>query len=105
MMLYRFLPAVLIVLLHTLVGCQQRATEPKQVDRPAHPLSNTFAWKVGAPILETDAFREEEWIAIKDPSLVHYKDRWHLFCTLRGHERSHAMVYTSFEDFEDMGRN
>ncbi|MEM6633409.1 MAG: non-reducing end alpha-L-arabinofuranosidase family hydrolase [Bacteroidota bacterium] len=105
MMLYRFLPAVLIVLLHTLVGCQQRATEPKQVDRPAHPLSKTFAWKVGAPILETDAFREEEWIAIKDPSLVHYKDRWHLFCTLRGHERSHAMVYTSFEDFENMGQN
>lgn len=39
----------------------------------------------------------ENWISVKDPSIVEYKDRWHLFCTVRGQKRSHAIVYLSFD--------
>jgi hypothetical protein len=65
----------------------------------------SFAWKTGKPIIESDAYGEPDWIAIKDPSIVKYEDKWHLFCTLRGHERSHAMVYSSFDRFENAGKS
>ncbi|MEM6278541.1 MAG: non-reducing end alpha-L-arabinofuranosidase family hydrolase [Verrucomicrobiota bacterium] len=55
----------------------------------------SFSWTVGSPVLKTRDFGNPEWIAIKDPSIVRYDGKWHLFCTLRGH----AIVYSSFEDF------
>ncbi|MEM1295650.1 MAG: non-reducing end alpha-L-arabinofuranosidase family hydrolase [Verrucomicrobiota bacterium] len=64
-------------------------------------FSGEFQWETGVPILRTSDFGEEEWIAIKDPSIVRHNDRWHLFCTLRGHERSHAVVYSSFAAFDE----
>ncbi|MEM6560587.1 MAG: non-reducing end alpha-L-arabinofuranosidase family hydrolase [Planctomycetota bacterium] len=54
-------------------------------------------------LLDARTFGEPDWIAIKDPSIVFHDGRWHMFNTLRGHERSHAMTYTSFETFEQMG--
>ncbi|MEM7698341.1 MAG: non-reducing end alpha-L-arabinofuranosidase family hydrolase [Verrucomicrobiota bacterium] len=60
-----------------------------------------FAWTVGEPFIRTRDFNDDEWIAIKDPSIVQYEGTWHLFCTLRGHERTHAIVHTSFTDFEE----
>ncbi|MEM6842244.1 MAG: non-reducing end alpha-L-arabinofuranosidase family hydrolase [Bacteroidota bacterium] len=76
------------------------ATETETVEPTTPAISGNFEWTTGAPIINTDQFGEDEWIAIKDPSIVHYGDRYHLFCTLRGHERSHAIVYTSFTDFD-----
>ncbi|MEM9016383.1 MAG: non-reducing end alpha-L-arabinofuranosidase family hydrolase [Verrucomicrobiota bacterium] len=61
----------------------------------------TFRWATGAPFLKAASFENPEWIAIKDPSIVQFEGKWHLFCTLRGHERSHAIVYSSFTDFSE----
>jgi hypothetical protein len=41
----------------------------------------------------------EKWVSVKDPSLLRYKGHWHLFCTVRGHKRSHAIVYLSFPEW------
>lgn len=60
-----------------------------------------FEWILKKPILDAFMFDEKYWIAIKDPSIVQHDGKWHLFCTLRGWERSHAMVYTSFHSFAE----
>ncbi|MEM6692095.1 MAG: non-reducing end alpha-L-arabinofuranosidase family hydrolase [Planctomycetota bacterium] len=60
-----------------------------------------FAWKTGPTLFDMESYDEPDWIAMKDPSIVRYQGKWHLFCTLRGHERSHATVYTSFKTFEE----
>jgi hypothetical protein len=60
-----------------------------------------FEWETGQPILSSVACFDDDWIALKDPSVVRYDDRWHLFCTLRGKQRSHAIVYQTFRDFSD----
>ncbi|MEM9884071.1 MAG: non-reducing end alpha-L-arabinofuranosidase family hydrolase [Planctomycetota bacterium] len=58
-----------------------------------------FAWTTGRPFVRTAEYGQEDWIALKDPSIVRHEGRWHMFCTVRGHERSHAVAYLSFEEF------
>ncbi|MGD1893459.1 MAG: non-reducing end alpha-L-arabinofuranosidase family hydrolase [Cyclobacteriaceae bacterium] len=92
-----------LLFLHLAFACNSPSSEVKKTEsaeQPPKTLSSNFTWTTGAPIIDTDQFGEDEWIAIKDPSIVRYDDRYHLFCTLRGHERSHAIVYTSFTDFD-----
>ncbi len=58
-----------------------------------------FRWRYGPAVLEGRGVEGVEFISVKDPSIVRYGDRWHLFCTVRGPTRSHAIVYLSFGDF------
>jgi hypothetical protein len=57
-----------------------------------------FAWVSSAPLV---AARQDEgdWHSLKDPSIVFAEGKWHLFCTVRGTQRSHAIVYLSFADW------
>lgn len=74
--------------------------------------TGTFRWRVGPPLLEIDFSRlppspEHEWLAIKDPSVVHYQDRWHLFCTLRKNKEGDGRIrigYLSFDDWSEARR-
>ncbi len=63
-----------------------------------------FRWSCGPPVLEARAVGGWDWISMKDPSIVRHGDRWHLFCTVRGPKRSHAIVYSSFGDFAGANR-
>lgn len=64
-----------------------------------------FEWETGDALLDAVMWDEEDWISIKDPSIVQHEGKWHLFCTLRGKERSHAVVYSSFDDLGQMGKS
>jgi hypothetical protein len=61
--------------------------------------SGEFRWMYGSPVLEARAAGGWDWISVKDPSIVRYAGKWHLFCTVRGPKRTHAIVYLSFGDF------
>jgi hypothetical protein len=37
---------------------------------------------------------------MKDPSVIFYQGRWHLFCTIRGQNRSHQIEYLTFGDWK-----
>ena len=68
---------------------------------PIHSLqSGRFKWIVNEPVLEPRKLDGVQWIAVKDPSVVRYRDKWHLFCTVRGIERSHAVIYVTFESWD-----
>jgi len=62
-------------------------------------LAGEFKWVASQPILQAVQADGENWISVKDPSVVRYKDSWHLFCTVRGQKRSHAIVYVTFADW------
>jgi hypothetical protein len=66
--------------------------------------SGEFRWSYGAPVLEARAAGGWDWLSVKDPSIVRYEDKWHLFCTVRGPKRSHAIVYLNFADFGDANK-
>ena len=67
------------------------------------PLTGNFRWTCGPPILQVTHWKNEDWVSIKDPSIVRYKECWHLFCTVRGRKRTHAIVYVSFQDWNRAG--
>ena len=39
--------------------------------------------------------------SVKDPTIVRYKDRWHLFTTIRSQKRTHQIEYSSFAEWKD----
>lgn len=72
--------------------------------RAADALSTRFEWVASQPVLSAAPAGGEEWISVKDPSIVRHEDRWHLFCTVRGTRRSHAIVYLNFREWAEAGR-
>ncbi|MHC4557321.1 MAG: non-reducing end alpha-L-arabinofuranosidase family hydrolase [Planctomycetota bacterium] len=66
-------------------------------------LVDRFTWVASAPVLQAVQADGEKWIAVKDPSVVRYEGNWHLFCTVRGLQRSHAVVYLTFSEWDQAG--
>ncbi|MHB0960187.1 MAG: non-reducing end alpha-L-arabinofuranosidase family hydrolase [Pirellulaceae bacterium] len=60
-----------------------------------------FRWITGPPVVAPRSSEGLTCYSIKDPSIVRYQDRWHLYCTIRGKPRSHAIVYLTFRDWSE----
>ena len=60
-----------------------------------------FSWKASGPLLDVSAGREaaDPWVAFKDPSVVFYEGRWHVFGTLRMKSGTVCMQYLNFADW------
>jgi hypothetical protein len=58
-----------------------------------------FHWKATPPVLAPQDREGDYYYSVKDPSIVRYGGRWHLFCTIRGKSRSHQIEYLSFADW------
>ena len=75
------------------------------------PEDGRFRWNVSQPLLSVSTASlpesDEEWIAVKDPSIVRHSDRWHLFCTLRKNKKGNGRIrigYLSFNEWKDANR-
>ncbi len=66
--------------------------------------SGEFRWTYGPAVLEARAVEGVEFVSVKDPSIVREGDKWHLFYTVRGPKRTHAIVYSSFGEFSEANR-
>lgn len=65
-----------------------------------NPFSTgNFNWLASPPVLAPMDIDGENWLSVKDPSFVYYKGRWHLFCTVRGTKRTHAIIYVTFQNW------
>jgi hypothetical protein len=62
-------------------------------------LQGRFSWKVGPPLVQPADRPNDPCYSVKDPTFVRYKDRWHLFCTIRSQKRSHQIEYLTFSDW------
>jgi len=65
-------------------------------------LAGEFNWNVSRPLVEPLQREGDFTYSVKDPSIVRYKGKWHLFCTLRGKKRSHQIEYISFDDWDNV---
>ncbi len=65
-------------------------------------LAGRFNWMVSPPLIAPLQRPGEQIYSVKDPTIVRYKDRWHLFCTIRGSERSHQIEYICFNDWSSV---
>jgi len=63
-----------------------------------------FRWSLSPALVAPRNVPGMETVSIKDPSIVRYGDAWHLFCTIRGTPRTHAVVYLTFKDWDEADR-
>jgi len=64
-------------------------------------LTGHFSWLASDPLLNPVNHGDDQGYSIKDPTIVHYDGRWHLFTTLRSKIRSHQIEYASFTDWKN----
>ena len=80
---------------------------PKSQAIPHSPFRiphSEFAWTVGEPLLSAADRPGDPCYSVKDPTVVRYQDRWHLFCTIRSQKRSHQIEYLSFADWNEAAK-
>ena len=77
-------------------AAESTAEKPQAVD---DLLAGRFNWTVSPPLVQPLERPGEQTYSIKDPTIVRYKGQWHLFCTIRGRERSHQIEYLRFDDW------
>ena len=68
---------------------------------PVPGLPASFAWSSSPPIIVPTSDASHDLVAVKDPTVVRYKDRWHVFASSVGRGGIYGMVYTSFSDWSD----
>jgi hypothetical protein len=64
-------------------------------------VDGQFNWRSSSPLVSPDRTAADAEDSIKDPSIVRYKDRWHLFSTLRTTSGKVDIEYRSFADWKD----
>jgi len=64
-------------------------------------LKAPFFWELSAPVLSPVERSHDPCFSVKDPTVIHYNDQWHIFCTIRSVVRSHQIEYASFEKWEE----
>jgi len=65
-------------------------------------LAGRFRWRISSPVVFPLNRPGDVTYSIKDPSIVRYRGRWHLFCTIRGQKRSHQIEYLCFENWRNV---
>jgi endo-1,4-beta-xylanase len=78
---------------------------PPPVARPAPArvpgLPETFAWTSTGPLIVPKPDATHDLVAVKDPTVVRYNDRWHVYASSVAKGGIYGMVYTSFADWGD----
>ena len=78
------------------------ASESHAADTSVDALrSGRFKWTASEPLVSPAHRPDDPCYSVKDPSIVRFDNRWHLFCTIRGQKRTHQIEYLSFDDWKN----
>jgi len=75
---------------------------PARTSGPGLPAS--FAWNSSNPLIVPVADATHDLIAVKDPTVVRYNDRWHVYATSVARGGIYGMVYVSFADWGEASK-
>jgi endo-1,4-beta-xylanase len=76
-----------------------RASGKQQSAGAAASIPSTFRWSSTGPLLAPVSSAQHPIISLKDPSVVYFGDRWHVFATTADPHGAWSMVYLSFADW------
>jgi hypothetical protein len=72
--------------------------------QPSYLTDGQFQWRSGAPIQSPIERTNDPCFSVKDPTVVRYNGRWHLFTTIRSQKRTHQIEYSSFAEWSDAAK-
>ncbi len=86
-------------------GCSSQMAAPSfSPDLPQtsrRGLERKLSWNISPPLVSPAQRPEDPCHAVKDPTVVRFHERWHLFCTIRSRTRTHQIEYLSFSDWKE----
>jgi len=69
---------------------------------PVFPLSTPLQWKSTGVLIEPISDETHTIVSVKDPTVVHYNDKWHIYATAYSTSaRTWSMVYLNFKDWSE----
>lgn len=89
------------------LGSADSTWQPEESDStdgplPPCPIDTALAWTSSGALTEPKVVGDRTIGGIKDPSVVYFEDRWHVFATaLPAGDGLLGIVYLSFEDWAD----
>jgi hypothetical protein len=89
------------------LGTWALAGSPAPTTRPtgATPgLTPPLRWVSTGPLVKAKSDATRDLVAIKDPTIVRYNDRWHLFATTATSKGHWGMAYLNFADWKDAAK-
>jgi Glycosyl hydrolase family 62 len=103
---YRGLAVALGLGVSTLSCAEKSAVSPRSLTQEsgaAHPtrLRAPFRWRSTGPLIGPRPDPSHPIISLKDPSVVFFEGRWHLFATTANERGEWSMVYISFADWAE----
>jgi endo-1,4-beta-xylanase len=66
-------------------------------------LPTSFRWTTTGPIIAPVSDPQHDLVAIKDPTVVFFNKRWHVYASSVSKAGAYGMVYLSFTDFSQAG--
>jgi len=91
------------------VACSGSPTSPTPTTAGPTPTTDTgslptsFRWQSGGPLIGPRSDATHSLSGIKDPSVVFYNGRYHLFASTTSSTGGYSMVYLSFTDWAQAG--
>ena len=84
--------------------CIAQGQKADGADRSAveRVLAGQFAWRAGPPLISRPESATDTYVSIKDPSVVYYEGRWHLFCSVIRTGAPYQTEYLSFTDWDSV---
>ena len=64
-------------------------------------VDGRFSWHTSAPLVRPSNRAADPAISIKDPTIVHDQDRWHMFATVRLASGKVDIEYLNFADWKE----
>jgi len=84
------------------------ATPPPAAPTPAAaqatPLAGPFEWKSSGVLIQPVSDSAHNLVSVKDPTVVYFGDKWHVYATTANARGQWSMVYLSFKDWSEAAK-
>jgi hypothetical protein len=84
-----------------LAGCKKKSvnaeTDPAAAKEPSLPKN--FNWSASGILVNPKADADHQILSVKDPTVVFYENKWHIFATTCNQDGHWNMIYFNFSDW------
>jgi hypothetical protein len=98
----RFLRLFVVPIFAGLPAAATAAAEPPATG-PGWPIHQPLRWISSGPLVKPVSDASHHLVSIKDPTIVRYGGKWHIYATVANTAGQWNMVYLNFADWSEAG--
>ncbi|MGL6193990.1 MAG: non-reducing end alpha-L-arabinofuranosidase family hydrolase [Thermoguttaceae bacterium] len=96
-----FYATIILIAVYAVCNCTAQGEE----DQPEWLTSGKFSWKSSPPFVKPADRPEDPCVSTKDPTIVVFEEKGHLFTTIRSEKRTHQIEYLCFTNLKDADKS